>query len=284
MPDIKLIDCPRDAMQGVKEFIPTDLKAEYINSLLQVGFDTLDFGSFVSPKAIPQMQDTTALLNKLDLSATKTKLLAIIANVRGAEEAALHEEIAYLGFPLSISETFQQRNTNKSIAQAFDEVKAIHEICIKNGKTLVVYLSMGFGNPYGDPYSPQLVVDFTAQLHTIGVKIVALSDTIGIANPALITSLFTQLIPAYPDIEFGAHMHSTPEKVTEKITAAAEAGCKRFDGALKGYGGCPMAADELTGNMPSEQLIAYFNYNLPSINQVALNQSLALAGKVFSHT
>jgi len=254
---MKLIECPRDAMQGLTEFIPTATKTTYLNALLAVGFDTLDFGSFVSPKAIPQLRDTAEVLAGLDLTNSKTKLLAIVANQRGAETAAQHPEISYLGFPLSVSETFQRRNTNQTTAQALADVAAMHELCERTGKTLVTYLSMGFGNPYGDAWSPEIVTDFTRQLAALGVRIVALSDTIGASTAATISPLFSALIPAYPTIEFGAHLHTTPGTWREKVAAAYEAGCRRFDGAIGGFGGCPMAADELTGNMATENLVAF---------------------------
>ena len=252
-----LTECPRDAMQGRPDFIPTPAKTAYLQQLLAVGFDVLDFGSFVSPKAIPQLRDTAEVLAGLDLDRTRTKLLAIVANRRGAAQAAGHPEIYYLGFPLSVSETFQRRNTNQTSAEALADVAAMYELCERRGKELIVYLSMGFGNPYGDPYSPGLVADFTQQLAALGVRTVALSDTIGASTPALITPLFAELIPAFPGIEFGAHLHTTPGSWLEKVEAAYRAGCRRFDGALGGVGGCPMAADELTGNMATENLVAF---------------------------
>jgi hydroxymethylglutaryl-CoA lyase len=252
---IKLIECPRDAMQGIPEFIDTAIKAAYINQLLAVGFDTIDFGSFVSPKAIPQMRDTAEVLSLLDLHHSKSKLLAIVANVRGAEEALLFPEIDYLGFPLSLSETFQQRNTNASIAEALNAVEEIQNRCEISGKTLVTYLSMGFGNPYGDPYSPELVAEFVEKLEQLGIKIISLADTIGVATPELITSLFEVNVSSFPGIEFGAHLHSTKEAIAEKVLAGLKGGCNRFDGALKGYGGCPMAKDKLVGNMATELMI-----------------------------
>ncbi|AWM32340.1 hydroxymethylglutaryl-CoA lyase [Hymenobacter nivis] len=254
---MKLIDCPRDAMQGLPAFIPTATKTAYLNTLLRVGFDTLDFGSFVSPKAIPQLRDTAEVLAGLDLSTTQTKLLAIVANRRGAETAAQHPEIHYLGFPLSVSETFQQRNTNQTRAGALADVAAIQELCTQAGKTLVVYLSMGFGNPYGDAWSPALVVDFTAQLAALGVRIVAPSDTVGVGTAGTVGALFAELIPAFPGIEFGAHLHTLPTAWRANVAAAYHAGCRRFDGALGGFGGCPMAADDLTGNVATENLINY---------------------------
>ena len=252
-----LTECPRDAMQGLHAFIPTATKTAYLQQLLAVGFDVLDFGSFVSPKAIPQLRDTAEVLAGLDLSQTRTKLLAIVANLRGAEQAASYPEISYLGFPLSVSETFQRRNTNQTIAEALADVAAMHALCERVGKTLIVYLSMGFGNPYGDPYSPAVVADFTQQLAALGVRIVALSDTIGVSTPALITPLFEELIPAFPQLEFGAHLHTTPATWREKVQAAYQAGCRRFDGAIGGIGGCPMATDVLTGNMATENLLAF---------------------------
>ena len=259
MNKVKIIECPRDAMQGIKShFIPTDKKALYLNSLLKVGFDTLDFGSFVSPKAIPQMRDTAAVLSKLDLSKTTSKLLAIIANIRGANDASQFEEIDYLGYPFSISENFQMRNTHKTIAASVLTLDEILNIASKTNKEVVVYLSMGFGNPYGDPWNVDIVAEWTEKMSQMGVKILSLSDTVGSSTPEVIRHLFTHLIPAYPTIEFGAHLHTTPDKWFEKVDAAYKAGCKRFDGAIKGFGGCPMAKDDLTGNMPTEKLFSYF--------------------------
>lgn len=256
---IKLVECPRDAMQGIHHFIDTDLKAAYINLLLQVGFDTIDFGSFVSPKAIPQLRDTREVLAKLDLSNTSSRLLAIIANVRGAEEAVQHSEITYLGFPFSISETFQQRNTNSSIAQSFDTVKQMLDLCSKHEKEAVVYLSMGFGNPYGDEWNIGIVEHWAGELVNCGVKILSLSDTIGVSSPEKIKAILPGLTSNFPDTEIGVHLHSTPDTRWEKIEAAYACGCTRFDSALKGYGGCPMAADDLTGNLATEELISYLN-------------------------
>lgn len=281
---MKLIECPRDAMQGLHEFVPTALKIEYLNSLLKVGYDTLDFGSFVSPKAIPQMKDTAEVLDGLEWN-TRTKLLTIVANTRGAEQAVSFDKISYLGFPLSISETFQQRNTNASIAEALVTVNAVQDLCLKNSKTLVVYLSMGFGNPYGDDYSVQYLIDFTAKLNAIGVQIVAPSDTVGSSTPALIQQVFKDLIAVFPQIEFGAHLHATPETNIEKIEAAYLAGCRRIDGAIKGFGGCPMAADSLTGNISTEQIIDYFeNKGVDlGINKSAFQQAYNLSSKVFQY-
>jgi hydroxymethylglutaryl-CoA lyase len=280
---MKLIECPRDAMQGLYDFIPTDLKAAYLNVLLQVGFDTLDFGSFVSPKAIPQMRDTAEVLAQLKLEKSSTQLLAIIANLRGAEQACSFEQIAYLGFPLSVSETFQQRNTNKSIAEAWGEIEQMQRLCQQHRKQLVVYLSMGFGNPYGDPYSPEIVVAQVSKLAELGISIVAPSDTVGSSTPDSIDRLFSQLIAAFPAIEFGAHLHSTPHTVIEKIEAAFQAGCRRFDGAIKGFGGCPMATDDLTGNIPTEQLIAILEgkgLDL-GLNKSRFKEAYHLADQVF---
>jgi len=254
---MQLIECPRDAMQGLTDFIPTATKIAYLNQLLRVGFTALDFGSFVSAKAIPQLRDTAEVLAGLDTGNSPTELLAIVANLRGAETAADFAEIAYLGFPLSLSETFQRRNTNKTIAEALTEVAQMQALCERTSKTLVVYLSMGFGNPYGEAWHPDIVAEFTRKLAALGVRIVALSDTIGVSAPATITPLFETLIPAFPAITFGAHLHTTPEAWQEKVAAAYHAGCRRFDGALGGHGGCPMATDELTGNMPTEHLVAY---------------------------
>ena len=259
MKKVKIIECPRDAMQGIKShFIATADKANYINALLRVGFDTIDFGSFVSPKAIPQMRDTAEVLSQLDLSSTQSKLLAIIANVRGANAAAQFEEIDYLGYPFSISENFQMRNTHKTITESIETLDEILNIADKTNKEVVAYLSMGFGNPYGDPWNVDIVGEWTEKLSKMGVKILSLSDTIGSSTPEVIDYLFSNLIPKYPTIEFGAHLHTTPTSWHEKVDAAYKAGCLRFDGAIKGYGGCPMAKDELTGNMPTEKLLSYF--------------------------
>lgn len=271
MKKVKIIECPRDAMQGIKShFIPTEAKAQYINALLRVGFDTIDFGSFVSPKAIPQMKDTAEVLSKLNLSTTSSKLLAIIANIRGAEDASKFEEINYLGYPFSISENFQMRNTGKTIAQSTIILEEILNIATKTNKEVVAYLSMGFGNPYGDPWNVEIVANWTEKLAKMGVKIISLSDTIGSSDAKIIDYLFSNLIPAYTNIEFGAHLHTTPTTWFEKVDAAFKAGCNRFDGAIKGYGGCPMAKDELTGNMPTEKLITYFNHQKVSTNIKAM--------------
>ncbi|ALU27635.1 hydroxymethylglutaryl-CoA lyase [Myroides odoratimimus] len=270
-PAVKIIECPRDAMQGIKMFIPTEKKVQYIQSLLRVGFDTIDFGSFVSPKAIPQMQDTAELLAQLDLSKTESKLLAIIANTRGAEQAAEHKEIQYLGFPFSISENFQMRNTHKTIAESIVTLDEILNIATKTDKEVVAYLSMGFGNPYGDPWDVDIVGDWTEKLSKMGVKILSLSDTVGSSTPEVIDYLFSNLIPAYPNIEFGAHLHTTPDSWFEKIDAAYKAGCLRYDGAIKGYGGCPMAKDDLTGNMPTEKMLSYFTANKVDTNLSAMS-------------
>ena len=277
---MKIIECPRDAMQGIREFIPTDIKGTYINQLLKVGFDTIDFGSFVSPKAIPQLRDTAEVLAQLDLENTSSKLLSIIANTRGAVDACSFEEINYLGFPLSVSEQFQKRNTKKSIAQALSTVEEIQNLAIKNNKGLVVYLSMAFGNPYGENYHPDIVAELTEKLHQLEIGIVALSDTIGVSNPTNIAPLFSTLIQEYPTIEFGAHFHTTPDKWEEKVESAYKNGCRRFDAALKGYGGCPMAKDDLVGNMPTEKLITYFTEDL-GLNPLEMEKSLSLSSTVF---
>ena len=271
-------------MQGLPAFIPKATKTAYLNALLRVGFDTLDFGSFVSPKAIPQLRDTAEVLAGLDLGATATKLLAIVANRRGAETAVLHPEISYLGFPLSVSATFQRRNTNQSTPEALADVAAIHELCERSGQTLVVYLSMGFGNPYGDAWSPEIVTDFTQKLAALGVRIVALSDTVGASTAPTIAPLFSALIPAFPAIEFGAHLHTTPTSWREKVAAAYEAGCRRFDGVIGGIGGCPMAADELTGNMATENLLTYLDEQGvdSGLDLTAFDQAQRLATEVFS--
>jgi hydroxymethylglutaryl-CoA lyase len=277
---IKIVECPRDAMQGISEFIPTQQKIEYINQLLKVGFDTIDFGSFVSPKVIPQLKDTAEVLVGLDLSNTSSKLLSIIANKRGATDACAFEQINYLGFPLSVSEKFQKRNTNKSITEALQVAGEIQNLCLKNNKELVVYLSMAFGNPYGENYHPDIVVELTEKLHRLEVKTIALSDTIGVSNPINIAPLFSTLIQEYPTIEFGAHFHTTTDTWEEKVESAFQNGCRRFDAALKGYGGCPMAKDDLVGNMPTEKLITYFTEDL-GLNKQELEKSLALSGSVF---
>ncbi|MCA0132342.1 hydroxymethylglutaryl-CoA lyase [Winogradskyella alexanderae] len=279
---VKLIECPRDAMQGIKEFIPTEKKAQYIQSLLRVGFDTIDFGSFVSPKAIPQMVDTAEVLSLLDLSSTKSKILAIIANTRGATDASQHDQIDYLGFPFSISENFQMRNTHKTIAQSVITLAEILEIADKSNKEVVVYISMGFGNPYGDPWNVDIVGEWTAKLASMGVKILSLSDTIGSSNQENITYLFSNLIPRYPNIEFGAHLHTTPSTWFEKIDAAYTAGCRRFDGAIQGFGGCPMAKDELTGNMPTEKMFSYFTQKKAhDLNAMSFESAYNEATKIF---
>jgi hydroxymethylglutaryl-CoA lyase len=280
---VKLIECPRDAMQGLHDFIPTETKAAYINQLLKVGFDTIDFGSFVSPKAIPQLRDTAEVLNLLDLSQTKSKLLAIIANTRGAEDACKFEEINYLGFPFSISETFQQRNTNSSIQESIQRVDEIQNLCIKHNKQLVIYISMAFGNPYGDAWNGDIAVSYTEKLYQKGIRIFAMSDTIGSSNKENITDLFSKVIPAFADAEIGAHLHSTPETRFEKIAATYEAGCRRFDAALRGIGGCPMAKEDLTGNLATESLIDYLEQIQvqTGLNKDALDLAFLRAQTVF---
>lgn len=281
--NITLVECPRDAMQGWKRHIPTEQKIDYLNALLRVGFDVLDFGSFVSPKAIPQLADTAQVLAGLDLSATATKLLAIVANSRGGAEAAAHAEISYLGFPFSISETFQLRNTNKTIAQSLVEVQQLQDLCLQKGKELVVYISMGFGNPYGDPYNADVALGWVEQLAAMGIGTIAMSDTVGMAKPDDITYIFRHLIPAFPAVRFGAHFHSTATSWQEKIDAAYDAGCTRFDSALKGIGGCPMAEDELVGNIATEQLLWWCDGKaLPlTLDRPAFEHALQLANAVF---
>ena len=280
---VKIIECPRDAMQGIKQFIPTEQKVQFIQSLLRVGFDTIDFGSFVSPKAIPQMSDTAEVLSKLDLSKTTSKLLVIVANLRGAEDACSHPEIDYLGYPFSISENFQMRNTHKTISQSVSLLEEILNISDKSNKEVVAYLSMGFGNPYGDPWNVDIVGEWTERLNKMGVKILSLSDTIGSSDPETIEYLFTHLIPQYPDIEFGAHLHTTPSSWFEKVDAAFNSGCRRFDGAIQGFGGCPMAKDELTGNMPTEKLLSYLTAKKANgLNALSFESAYNEATKIFT--
>jgi hydroxymethylglutaryl-CoA lyase len=283
MNKVQLIECPRDAMQGWRHFIPTLQKIEYINSLLQVGFHTLDFGSFVSPKAIPQMADTTEVLKGLQLNTTQTKLLAIVANLRGATDAVVYDEISYLGFPFSISPTFQLRNTNSTIADSLETVASIQELCVKNNKQMVVYLSMAFGNPYGDSYNETILMNYAEQISELGISIVSLADTVGVATPVQITNALNYLIPNYNSIEFGVHLHSTPTSWEPKLAAAFESGSFRMDGALKGIGGCPMADDVLVGNLATENIVSFFkNKNIDlQLNEVALQKSLLLAQQLF---
>jgi hydroxymethylglutaryl-CoA lyase len=281
---IKIIECPRDAMQGIKIFIPTQQKIDYIQSLLRVGFDTIDCGSFVSSKAIPQMQDTVAVLAGLDLSKTTSKLLTIVANTKGAEEASNYNEIDYLGFPFSISENFQMRNTHKTIAESLITLNEILNLADKSSKQVVAYLSMGFGNPYGDPWNVDIVANWVEKLSAMGVKILSLSDTVGSSTPESISYLFSNLIPQYPKIEFGAHLHTVYDSWHEKVDAAFRSGCVRFDGAIQGFGGCPMAKDDLTGNMPTEKLLSYFTAQkqLTNINPMSFESSYNEATKLFS--
>jgi len=280
---VKIIECPRDAMQGIKQFIPTEKKVQFIQSLLRVGFDTIDFGSFVSPKAIPQMVDTAEVLSKLDLSKTVSKLLAIVANLRGVEDACKHEQIDYLGYPFSISENFQMRNTHKTINQSVALLDEILNKSDKHNKEVVAYLSMGFGNPYGDPWDVDIVSEWTERLNKMGVKILSLSDTIGSSSPETIEYLFSHLIPEYPEIEFGAHLHTTPSSWFEKVDAAYRSGCRRFDGAIQGFGGCPMAKDELIGNMPTEKLLSYLTTKKAFyLNALGFESAYNEATKIFS--
>ena len=280
---IQVVECPRDAMQGITEFIPTEKKAEYINMLLKVGFHTIDFGSFVSPKAIPQMLDTAAVLSKLNLDDTNSKLLAIIANSRGAEEASSFDEIQYLGYPFSVSETFQQRNTNRSIEDSLVLVEEMQNLCVSRNKNLVVYLSMAFGNPYGEAWDVAIVAKWSEVLANMGVKILALSDTIGVSSKEIITPLFSMLIPEFQEVTFGAHLHTMPQTWKEKVLAAYQAGCTRFDTAIQGFGGCPMAKDDLTGNMPTEKLLSFLNEQKEDagLNGMAFESSYNKAKEIF---
>ena len=282
---MKIIECPRDAMQGLADFIPTEQKVLYINKLLEVGFDTIDFGSFVSPKAIPQLRDTAEVLSQLNVNSSKSKLLAIVANTRGALEASEQEAISYLGFPLSISETFQQRNTKKSISEALNTIQEIQLICERKNKILVTYISMGFGNPYGDLYDVEVVEKFTDILNSLEVKIVSVADTIGVSRPEQITYLFKKLTENFPSIEFGVHLHSNPSTALEKIEAAYNSGCQRFDGAIKGFGGCPMAEDELVGNLATETVVMFLDSkgSAPKIDRKAFAEALSLANSIFPH-
>lgn len=278
-----ITECPRDAMQGIHDWIPTDLKVTYINQLLQCGFDRLDCGSFVSPKAIPQLKDTKEVLDRLN-DRGATKLLTIVANERGAEEAVQFDQIDFLGYPFSISETFQQRNTNSSIEESLKRVEVIQNLCVKYNKSLVLYLSMGFGNPYGDEWNAELVMNWSKRLYdAFSINELALSDTIGAATPALVEQLFTAIIPELPQVKLGAHLHTLPQHAQALVKAAYDGGCRYFDGAIKGYGGCPMAADDLTGNMPTEQMLDYFNQHgiETGIDQTAFEQAIMASGAVF---
>jgi hydroxymethylglutaryl-CoA lyase len=280
---ISLVECPRDAMQGWEHFIPTEKKIAYLNQLLKVGFDVLDFGSFVSAKAIPQLADTALVIPKLDLSNTKTKLLAIIANTRGAQDAVQFDEISNLGFPFSISETFQMRNTNKTILQSLVQVQQIQDLCVAKNKELVIYISMGFGNPYGDPYNADVAIQWVENLSQLGIKTIAMSDTVGVAQPKDIQYIFKNLIPAFPQLQIGAHFHSAPHNWQQKLQSAYDCGCRRFDAALKGIGGCPMAEDVLVGNMATENLLYWAKEQQIQIplNDVAFTQAMILAGEIF---
>ena len=284
MQNVKIIECPRDAMQGVRDWIPTKEKAQFIQSLLDCGFDTIDFGSFVSPKAIPQMKDTSELLSLLDLSSTESQLLAIVANIRGAKDAVMFDQINYLGYPFSISENFQMRNTHKTIAQSIETLKEILNLADSKNKKVVAYLSMGFGNPYGDPWNINIVGEWTEKLSNMGVKTLSLSDTVGSSTPEIITYLFSELITKYPSIEFGAHLHTTTSKWKEKVSAAYLAGCRRFDGAIQGFGGCPMAKDDLTGNLPTEKILSYFAAEKvnTNVNSISFENAYKEASKIFN--
>ncbi len=281
---MKIVECPRDAMQGIESYIPAESKAAYINLLLKVGFDTIDFGSFVSPKVVPQMKDTEKVLELLDPSVSTTKLLAIVANVRGANTASQFDQIDYLGYPLSISETFQERNTNKTIGESLNILQQIQELCIKKGKTLVTYISMGFGNPYGEPYNEEIVLRFSDVLKTLEIKIISLADTIGVATTEKISSLYKLLSQHYPDIEFGCHLHSNPQSSFEKVIAAYNAGCRRLDGAINGFGGCPMAEDELVGNIATETILSALRSmdDNPEIDNDAFEECMMMASQIFN--
>ncbi len=280
---MQIVECPRDAMQGLKHFIPTEKKVAYLNELLKVGFHTLDFGSFVSPKAIPQLKDTEEVLEQLDLSSNSSRLLAIVANVRGAQAACKFDAINDLGFPLSVSETFQQRNTNKSIQEALDAVKEIKNLCQIHGKSLVVYLSMGFGNPYGDPFNEDVLVEYGSQLEQLGANVIALSDTIGVATESQIRQYYSIVSQELVSVEVGLHLHATPQTVFNKMAAAYAAGCRRMDGAIKGFGGCPMAKDELTGNMATEEMIRFLveNHHQHGLNLEAFESAMSMAPSIF---
>jgi hydroxymethylglutaryl-CoA lyase len=280
--NVKLIECPRDAMQGMLRFVETPVKIDYINSLLKVGFDILDCGSFVSPKVIPQMKDTSEVLDNLDIENTNTELLVIVANTKGADLAVQHKQIDYIGFPFSISETFQQRNTNSSIEDSVEKVKYMLELSEKFEKRLVVYISMAFGNPYNDFWDPAIVEHWVDRLYSLGVNIFSMSDTVGVGNKENIAGVFAELSENFPKAEFGAHFHTNPETWEEKVATAFDLGCRRFDGALKGFGGCPMAKDELIGNMPTEKMIEYFNQkDLLNIDENALDIAMQKAAKIF---
>ena len=281
---IKITECPRDAMQGIMEYIPAKKKAIYLNSLLKVGFDTLDFGSFVSPKAVPQLADTAEVLSMLELPSA-TRLLAVVANLRGAEEAVRHSPIHYLGYPFSISETFQLRNTRKTIAESLKLVREMYDLCGKNGKTLLVYISMGFGNPYGDPWSPEIAENWVSEMYKIGIREIALADTVGSADAKRISGLFKTLLPAFPAVEFGAHFHATPQLAREKINAAWEAGCRKFDVAMQGFGGCPFAEDDLVGNIATETLLAFLEEKgvESGLDREAFKLAFGKAGELFKH-
>lgn len=280
---IQLVECPRDAMQGWPHFIPTEKKVEYLNALLQVGFHTLDFGSFVSPKAIPQLADTLSVLEQLDTTNSTTRLLAIVANMRGAEEAAAQPALHYIGFPFSVSPTFQRRNTNSTPEESFATIAALQDLCVRNGKEAVIYISMGFGNPYGDEYSTEIVLHWTDRIAALGIPVISLADTVGLANPEQISGLIRAVAPRYPGIQIGVHLHSAPQNWEPKAEAALNAGCRRFDGAINGIGGCPMAGDDLVGNMDTLSLLPFFRERglLPAIDEVALEHCRKMAAGVF---
>lgn len=283
---IHITECPRDAMQGIKDFIPTDLKVKYIDSILKVGFDVVDVGSFVSPKAIPQMRDTKEVLKKINFKDSSSKLLTIVANKRGAEDAVQYDEVTYLGFPFSISETFQQRNINSTIQESLKRLEEVQNLCVKHNKKMMTYFSMAFGNPYGDEWSAHIVAHWAERLmNDYGIKNLALSDTVGASNPKTIKMLFDKLVPEFPQVNIGAHLHTTPDTWEEKVDAAVSSGCIRFDGAIKGYGGCPMAKNDLTGNMPTENILAYLNKNgiENNINMQAFEEAMLVSNEIFLH-
>lgn len=282
-PTVKIIECPRDAMQGFDRQIPTKEKVAYLNALLRVGFDTIDFGSFVSPKAVPQLSDTPEVLAQLDLSTSKSKLLAIVANLRGGKQACEYPEIQYLGYPFSISETFQIRNTRKTVAESLALVRDLQALCVEGRKELVVYISMGFGNPYGDPWSPKLAADWVAEIAGLGVRTISLADTVGTADAQTIQPIFEELVPRFPDVEFGGHFHAHPNDRRAKLAAAWAGGCRRFDSAMMGFGGCPFAEDHLVGNVATESLLEFLHEQgaAPALDQAALREAMGIAGKVF---
>ncbi|TVR80990.1 MAG: hydroxymethylglutaryl-CoA lyase [Chitinophagaceae bacterium] len=280
---IKIIECPRDAMQGIKQYIPVADKVRYLQSLIEVGFDTLDCGSFVNPKAVPQMADTAKVLDSLDLDKSETEISVIVANVRGSQEAVKFSMVDILGFPFSVSETFQYRNTNASIEEAFLRIEAIQRLCVIHNKKMLIYISMGFGNPYGDPWEPEVVGDWVRKLKELGIKDFSIADTVGLADKESIKYIFSYLTKEFEDLNFSAHFHTSPDNWREKIEAAHQSGCQIFEGAIKGFGGCPMAKDELVGNMPTENIIEYFHEkDIPlNLSRQALEKAISLSLDIF---